>query len=366
MHFLSQKKSLLNAISIVQKAVSSKTTLPILKGISIEALSNHLKFIATDLEIGIEHITESNIIEEGSVVVDARLFSEIVRKLPDSEVEVYVKDQQMIISCENSKFKIHFYPADEFPELPTIQQHSTYEINNSLFKNMIRQTAFATSQDEMKPVFTGVLVEIQDNVLNLVALDGYRLAIKKVDILEEQNNKAIIPAKTLNEISRIMDDSEDTIYMTLSEKHALFTFGQTKLISRLLEGEFINYKQIIPKEYKTKIKVKTAFLLDSVERAALISREGKNNPIKFIITDNQLIITSNSEVGNVQEEIQIELEGEDLNIAFNSKYLIDVLKIIEDEYLYIEFMTSINPGLIKPEEDINYQYLILPVRISED
>lgn len=365
MHFISQKKSLLNAISIVQKAVSSKTTLPILKGIYIEALSNHLKFIATDLEIGIEHITESNIVEEGTVVVDARLFSEIVRKLPDSEVEIYLKDQQMIIKCQSTEFNILFYQADEFPELPTIHQDSTYEISNHKFKNMVRQTSFATSQDEMKPVFTGVLVEIQDNILNMVALDGYRLALKKVEITEGANNRAVIPAKTLNEISRIMDDNEDTVYMTLSDKHALFTLGQTKLISRLLEGEFINYNQIIPKEHKTRLRVSTDLLLDSVERAALISREGKNNPIKFIVNGDKLIITSNSEVGKVQEEIHIDVEGEDLNIAFNSKYLLDVLKIIEDDFINIEFMTSINPGLIKPEEDINYKYLILPVRVSE-
>ncbi|QUH25142.1 DNA polymerase III subunit beta [Serpentinicella alkaliphila] len=365
MHFISQKKSLLNAISIVQKAVSSKSTLPILKGIYIEAVSNHLKFIATDLEIGIEHIIESNILEEGTVVVDARLFSEIVRKLPDSEVEILLKEQQMIIKCQNSEFNILYYPSDEFPELPTIEQRATYEINNQVFKNMIRQTSFATSQDEMKPVFTGVLVEIIDNKLNMVALDGYRLALKKVELTEGYNNKAIIPAKTLNEIGRIMDDSDDTVYMTLSDKHALFTLGETKLISRLLEGEFINYKQIIPKEYKTRIKVSTSLLLDSVERAALISREGKNNPIKLNIVGDKLIITSNSEVGKVQEEIDIETEGEDLNIAFNSKYLLDVLKIIEDEFLFIDFMTSINPGLIRPEEDINYKYLILPVRVSE-
>jgi len=366
MHFLSQKKTLLNAISTVQKAVSSKTTLPILKGIYIEAISNHLKFVATDLEIGIEHITESNIVEEGSVVVDARLFSEIVRKLPDAEVEIFLREQQLVIKCQNTEFNILFYPSDEFPELPTVQQNTNYEINNQVFKNMIRQTSFATSQDEMKPVFTGVLVEIQDSTLNMVALDGYRLALKKVEISEEQNNKAIIPAKTLNEISRIMDDSDDTVYMTLSDKHALFTLGQTKLISRLLEGEFINYKQIIPKEYKTKIKVNTELLLNSVERAALISREGKNNPIKLIVNSDKLIITSNSEVGKVHEEIDIEIEGEDISIAFNSKYLLDVLKIIEDKYIYIDFMTSINPGLIRPEEDTNYKYLILPVRISED
>ncbi|MDR5658913.1 DNA polymerase III subunit beta [Serpentinicella sp. ANB-PHB4] len=366
MRFLIQKKSLLSAISIVQKAVSSKTTLPILKGIYIEAIDNHLKFIATDLDIGIEHVTESNIFEEGAVVIDAKLFSEIVRKLPDSEVEIYLDEQKLIIKAEGTEFSIVYYPTDDFPELPVVEEKSTYKLNNHVLKSMIRQTVFATSQDEMKPVFTGVLIEIQENELNMVALDGYRLALKKAEIENDTNNKAIIPAKTLNEVSRIMDDAEEIIFMSLSEKHALFTLGQTRLISRLLEGEFINYKQIIPKEFKSKIRINTKKLLESVERAALISREGKNNPLKITIKDELLVINSNSELGNVHEQINIELEGEEIKIAFNSKYLLDVLKIIEDDYVFIEFMTSINPGLIKPEDDTNYQYLILPVRIAAE
>ncbi|AKL93528.1 DNA polymerase III subunit beta DnaN [Clostridium aceticum] len=365
MRFSCEKKTLVHSTTIVQKAVSSKTTLPILKGIYIEVLENYLKLVATDLEIGIEHTVEVNTYQEGAVVVDARLFSEIIRKLPDAKVEITLKENnQLSIKCENSEFNIVCYDPQDFPELPSIEEEYSYEITQDLFKNMIRQTVFAASQDETRPVLTGALMEIEEDTLNMVALDGYRLALRKGKIQASIDNKVILPAKTLNEINRILTDEEETIHITLTENHALFIIGTTKLISRLLEGEFISYKQIIPKEYKSKVKVKTKSLLDSIERASLLAREGKNNLVKFVIDDDKMTISSNSELGKVQEEIFIELEGDSIEIAFNSKYFIDALKIIEDEEVYLEFTTSLSPGILKPVTNDYYIYLILPVRLS--
>lgn len=367
MRFSCHQKALLSSINIVQKAVSSKTTLPILKGIYIEALDNYLKLVATDLEIGIEHIVEAKTHNKGSVVVDARLFSEIIRKLPDAEVEISLEENnQIYIKCENSEFNIVSYNSQDFPELPTIEEDYSYEISQDLFKNMIRQTVFATSQDESRPVLTGALVEIENDTLNMVALDGYRLALKKGKIQSHIDNKVIIPAKTLSEINRIISDNEEQLTITLTNNHALFVIGNTKMISRLLEGEFINYKQILPKEYKSKVKVKTRNLLDSIERASLVAREGKNNLVKFTISDDKMTITSNSELGKVHEQIYIDFEGEEVEIAFNSKYLIDVLKIMEDEEVYLEFTTNLSPGILKPVSNDNYIYLILPVRLSSN
>ncbi|AOY75417.1 DNA polymerase III subunit beta [Clostridium formicaceticum] len=365
MRFLCEKKTLVHSISIVQKAVSSKTTLPILKGIHIEVIKDYLKLVATDLEIGIEHTVEVNTYEEGSVVVDARLFSEIIRKLPDAEVEIILKENnQLYIKCENSEFNIICYDPQDFPELPSIEEEYSYEIHQDLFKNMIRQTVFAASQDETRLVLTGALMEIEENTLNMVALDGYRLALRKGKIDASIDNKVILPAKALNEINRILTDEEETIHITLTENHALFIIGNTKLISRLLEGEFISYKQIIPKEYKSKVRVKTKSLLDSIERASLLAREGKNNLVKFMIDDDKMTISSNSELGKVQEEVAIYLEGESIEIAFNSKYFIDALKIIEDEEVYLEFTTNLSPGILKPVTNDYYIYLVLPVRLS--
>lgn len=364
MRFICHQKILTHAINIVQKAVSTKTTLPILKGIYIEAFDNQLKFVATDLEIGIEHKVSAEIIEQGSVVIDARLFSEIIRKLPDAEVEITLEDHnQLLIKCENTEFNILSYNANDFPELPVVQEELVYKVQQELFKSMIRQTVFATSQDESRPILTGVLLEIERDTLNMVALDGYRLALKKGKIKAHENEKIVIPAKTLNEVNRIIDiDEEEPLKIALTNNHSLFTIGNTKLISRLLEGEFINYKQILPKEYKSKLKVNTRNLLESIERASLLAREGKSNLVKFIIKDEKMVITSNSELGKVHEEIPIKLEGEDIEIAFNSKFFIDALKVIEDEEIYLEFTTNLSPGILKPVTSENYIYLVLPVR----
>ena len=366
MKFFCNPKELIYSTSIVQKAVSSKTTLPILKGIFLEAFDQNLRLVTTDMELGIDHVMEANIIKEGSVVVDAKLFGEIVRKLPDSEVEISLKDNsELLIKCASVKFNILSYNPSEFPELPKIKEEQVYEVPQGLFKNMIRQTVFATAEDETRPILTGVLMEIEKDMLNMVALDGYRVALRKGRIKSELCNKVVVPGKTLNEINHIMSEEEDEkIKISLTNNHALFTINNTKLISRLLEGEFINYNQVIPKEYSSRVKVETGQLLDSIERASLLGREGHNNLVKFTFTDGKMIINSNSELGNVHEEIEIEYEGEDLQIAFNSKYFIDALRVVNDDFIYLEFTTALSPGIIKPVSNDNIIYLILPVRLA--
>ena len=366
MRFICPQKILMHGISIVQKSVSTKTTLPILKGIYLEASAGKLKLVGTDLEIGIENIIEAEVLEEGSVVIDARLLGEIIRKLPDADVEVtLLENNQLKIKCENSEFNILCLSASEFPELPVIEEEEAYKIPQELFRNMIKQTVFSTSQDESRPILTGVLMEIEKDILNMVALDGYRLALRKGKIESSYNYKVVIPAKTLNEVSRIMNiDEEEPIHIVLTDNHTLFTIGNTKLISRLLEGEFINYKQILPKEHKSRVKTSTRNLLNSIERASLLAKEGKNNLVKFIIKDEVMTITSNSELGKVHEDIPIALEGADLEIAFNSKYFIDALKVIDDEEVYLDFTTNISPGILKPVSNENYVYLVLPVRVA--
>lgn len=365
MRFSCQQKTLVNSINIVQKAVSYKTTLPIIKGIYIEVSNDYLKLVATDLEMGIEHKIQATIYQEGATVVDARLFSEIIRKLPDAEVEISLKENnQLYIKCENSEFNIICHDPQDFPELPFIEEEYFYEIPQDLLKDMIRQTIFATSQDESRPVLMGALLEIEEDILNMVALDGYRLALIKGKIQSPMNNKVIIPAKTLSEVNRIIDEDDENLHITFTKNHALFIIGNTKLISRLLEGEFINYKQIIPTEYQSKVKVKTRSLLDAIERASLVAREGKNNLVKLMVSSDKITITSNSELGKVHEEIFVELEGDEIEIAFNSKYLIDALKVIEDEEIYMEFTSNLSPGILKSTTTNNYTHLILPVRLS--
>lgn len=365
MKIFCSKNELVDAISIVQKAITGKATLPILDGILIKCINNKLTLTATDLDLGIETSIFCQILSEGSVVLNSKLLGDIIRKLPDDNISIEVDNNTYntkIISGK-SKFNLVGKNPYEYPDLPNINENIMYNISQNIFRNAIKQVIFATAQDETRPILTGVLFEVKDGVLNMVALDAYRLALKKSKI--ESNNiiKAVIPGKTLNEISKILVQTDENISITFTPNHILFTFDNTKIISRLLDGEFINYNQIIPQECKLKVKVKTKELLESIERASLLAKEGNNNLIKMDISNNNLIITSNSQLGNVYEEIQVEADGNDIQIAFNSKYFIDVLKIIEAEDIYLELTSSITPCILKNAEDNDYTYLVLPVRL---
>ncbi len=366
MKIICKQKSLATGINIVQKAVSSKTTLPVLKGILLETNGDQLKLVGTDLELGIENSIEANIINPGSIVISSRILGDIVRKLPDSDVEIEVgNDNTTLIRCENSEFTLVGQSALEFPELPEVEKDYKYGIPQDLLKNMIKQTTFATAIDETRPILTGVLMEIKDETISMVALDGYRLALRQGSIKSIGSTKVVIPGKTLNEVYKILleeDNKDIEIYFT--DKQVLFDMENTRVISRLLEGEFINYKQIIPKNFKSRVKVNTRSLWDSIERASLLAKEGKNNLIKFSVKDEKMTISSNSEIGKVFESIIIELEGDDIEIGFNSKYFLDALKIIDSEELYLDFTTSVSPCILKPTDNNNYTYLVLPVRIT--
>ncbi|RKD22251.1 DNA polymerase III, beta subunit [Caminicella sporogenes DSM 14501] len=367
MKIICSQKKLSTAVNIVQKAVSTKTTLPILKGILLEAKNDKLKLVGNDLDIGIEHEIDTKIIREGSIVISSRIFGDIVRKLPDSDVEIDIDDNNNVyIKCGHSDFKLVGQPALEFPELPYVEEENTCIIDQDLLRNMIRQTIFATSQDETRPILTGALIEILNNNISMVAIDGYRLALRRAFIDTDIQNKAVIPSKTLNEINRILgSESDGNVYISFTDKHILFKIDETRIISRLLEGEFINYEQIIPREYKSKVRVNTKELLNSIERASLLAKEGKNNLIKFSIRDDFMNISSNVEIGSVNEEVAIELEGEDIDIGFNSKYLLEALKVMDSEEINLEFTTSVSPCIMKPADNENYIYLVLPVRLSK-
>lgn len=367
MKFSCSQSVLANVINTVQKAVSTKSTHPILKGILIEAHDKTVKMTGNDLNVGIECFFEAHIIEEGSIVVSSRLFGEIIRKLPDSEVEISVDDQNQVhIHCEKSKFNLLGQPSAEFPELPELGNTEVCDLDCDLFKNMIRQTLFATSQDETRPILTGCLIEIEGGQMTMVAIDGYRLALRNAKVNPNAAGRAVIPGKTLSEVGKIIAGltEEDVIRLAFTDKHILFEVGAVRVISRLLEGEFIKYGQIIPKDNKTKVIVRTNAILDSIERASLLARESKNSSIKLNIKNEVLSITSNVEIGSADEEVSIELEGPELEIGFNPKYLVDALKVMDSDELHMEFSTSVSPCIMRPAEHTNYTYLVLPVRMS--
>ncbi len=368
MKFTCNQQVLSKSLNTVSKAVSSRTTLPILKGIHIEAKEEgKIILTASDLEMSIKKEIDANVEEAGSAVVISKLFSDIIRKLPNEEISIFEdEDNSLIIKTNFSEFKVICLPVDEFPKVGEKEENSeNIFLDRNIFKDMVRKTAFAASIDESKGVLTGILTEINEENIIMVSLDGFRLALVKENIKSEKTSKFIISARFMNEISKIIseDDGVADINLYLGEKKAVFNIGNAEIILRIMEGEFIKYRDIIPAENTTKVITGREILLESIERASLLAREGKNNLIKIRIKNDLMTITSRSEEGNVKEEIIVEKTGNDIEIGFNSKFVIDVLKAVDEDKLSLNFKTGVSPCVIKPIEGDSYEYLILPVRI---
>ena len=345
-------------LNTVSKAVSTRTTLPVLKGILLEAKEDGtLTLTASDLEISIQKTISVNVEEPGSAVVVSKLFGDIIRKLPNEEI--------LLEQAEDGSILIRTH-SDEFPKIGDQEEEREHLIFDAeIFKDMVKQTSFAASVDESKGVLVGVLTEIHPQSVSMVALDGYRLAVSTEKMNSGQENHFIISAKIINEISKIIaeDGDAEEVEIYLGKKKATFRIDTTEIVLRLMEGEYIKYRDIMPTQSTTDIVIGRAILQESIERASLLAREGKNNLIKMTIKNNLLTITSRSEEGNVKEEIIMEKEGEDLEIGFNSKFVIDVLKVIDDDEISMHFLTGTSPCMVKPVSGDAYEYLILPVRI---
>lgn len=366
MKFTINQRELTKHINIAQRGISSRATLQILDGILIEAFKDKVKLTATDLEISIETFIYCNIEEEGSIVVNSRIFGEIIKKLPDAPINFQVNNNNINIKCENTEFNIIGNPGSDYPDLPIILERDNFVLPKDLFKNAIRQTVFATTQDETRPSLTGVLIEIANNIISFVSLDGYRLALRKFATPSDIELKIIVPGRSLNELNKILEDREEDIKISAAPGHVIFNIGDTIIYSRLLEGQFFNYKDIIRNDHKTKVIVNKRDFQNGLERASLLAKEEKANLVRLNITDNSIIIRSNSEIGDVYEKLMSNQEGEDLNIAFNSRYILEGIKIIDAEEIQLNFMGSLNPCIINAVDDENYTYLVLPVRLAQD
>lgn len=337
MIFTCEKQKILEGISIVQKAITGKSTMPILEGIYINANNSTITLIGSDMDVSIQTLVDANIMEEGSIVIDAKIFGEIIRKLPNSTIRIETMENQLIkITCEKSIFDVVYMNTNEFPELPEINENLKISVNQNILKNMIKGTSFAIAQDETRPILQGILFEVRNKNLNLVALDGYRLAIKSEFLDTDIDIEVVIPGKTLNEVSKILEDIDEIVDITFTNNHILFNLKRTKIISRLLEGKFINYKSLLPQEHKLFVNVNRQELQNAIERASLMAKDGNTNLIKLDLHQDNLVITSNSQLGKVRDEISIKLQGDEIEIAFNSKYLLDVLKNMEDNEVVIK------------------------------
>ena len=371
MKIICEKEKLLKGINSVINGVASKTTMPVLEGILIQTNDKEVKLTTYDLEIGIEYIIECDVAEQGNTVVNAIMFSEIIRKLPDTDITITVNDNNLlVIECEGSLYKLATMNPDEFPELPKINVDNSIEIEQNLLKNMIRKTIFAVSNEENRPIFTGCLFEVKDNKLNVVAVDGYRLAIKS-NLLNSKSNdfSVVIPGKTLNEINKIILDSFDSIKIGVSKNQALFEMENCKIVTRLLDGEFLNYSNAVPQNWETRIRVNKNNIQNCFERIILISASSiekeKKYPVKISIEIGKVTISCTNQTGDAKEEIYVTTEGKNLEAGFNPRYFLDALKVIDDEEVYIDFGTNISPCIIRPIEGDEYTYMILPIRMKD-
>lgn len=374
MKIICEKEKLQKGLSAVVRGVPTRTTMPILEGILIQTNNNELKLTTYDLELGIEYIIDCEVKEEGNTVVNAMMFSEIIRKLPDTEISIEVNENKLlVIECEGSLYKLSTMEPEEFPELPKIEVENSIQTDQTVLKNMIRKTIFAVSIEENRPIFTGCLFEVVNNSLNVVAVDGFRMAWFKQDLENATSDfKAVIPGKTLNEVNKIILDSFDSIKIGVSKNQAIFEMENCKIVTRLLDGEFLNYASVIPNNWETIIRVNKNILQNCFERISLISSSSiekeKKYPVKIKIEVGKVTISCTNQTGDAKEEIYTETEGKDLEIGVNPKYFLDALKVIEDEEIFISFGTSISPCVIKPidETSRNYTYMILPIRMKEE
>ena len=366
MKLICSKASLLKGVSIVSKAVPSRTTMPILNCILIDASANEIKLTANDMELGIETVIEGEIVERGIIALDAKFFSEIVRKLPDNDVVIESDDTfQTTITCEKAKFNIVGKSGEDFSYLPYIEKNEFISISQFTLKDVVRQTIFSIADNDTNKLMTGELFEINENRLRVVSLDGHRISIRNIELKESYSPlKVVVPGKTLQEISKILTgEAEDMVDIFFADNHILFEFDETKVVSRLIEGEYFHIDQMLSSDYDTKVKINKREFLSCIDRATLLIREGDKKPIILNIQDGSLQLKINSFVGSMNEEIEIEKEGKDLLIGFNPKFFIDALRVIDDEEVTLYMVNPKAPCFIKDDAG-TYVYLILPVNFN--
>lgn len=366
MKIVCNKSDLVKGVNIVSKAVPGKTTMPILECILIDATTDIIKLTANDMELGIQTEIAGEIIDRGMIAIDAKIFSEIVRKLPDNEVSIETDDRlQTTIVCEKAKFDISGKPGNEFAYLPIIEKDDSIVISQFTLKEVIRQTIFSIADTESNKLMTGELFEIKDNVLRVVSLDGHRISIRKIELKNPVSDyKMVVPGKTLIEISKILSgEAESMVEISYTNNHIVFEFDNTIVVSRLIEGDYFKIDQMLSSDYDTKVRINKKEFLNCIDRATLLIKEGDKKPIIIDIQDEMMELKIKSQIGSMNEEIMISKDGKDLLIGFNPKFLIDALRVIDDEEVTLYLMNAKAPCFIKDETE-SYIYLILPVNFN--
>lgn len=363
-----RKANLLQGITTVSKAVSNKTTHPILSCILVEASGGIIKLTANDMEIGIESYVDGTVIEDGKVALEAKLFSDFIRKLPDSEISIESdKENKTLIKCERLEFNLPGKSGNDFSNLPVVSKDKYITISQFALRDVINQTIFSISDNENNKLMTGELFEVSNNRLSVVSLDGHRISIRYIDLKGDNSDiKVVVPGKSLSDISKIMNGGvDDPVNIYFNENNILFEFDNTKVVSRLIEGEYFRISHMLSVDYQIKMKINKREFLDSLDRATLLIKESDKKPIRLSIGDRNLVLKISSLIGSLNDEIDIEKEGNNLVIGFNPKLIIDALRVIDDENVTIYFNNTKSPCVIKDDAG-SYIYLILPMGINEE
>ena len=365
MKLVCKKANLQNGVQIVSRAVPNKTTMSILECILIDASNNMITLTANDMDLGIETIIQGEIKEEGLIAIDAKIFLEIVRKLPDSDVKIETDSSYKVtITCEKAKFNIMGKSGEDFSYLPIVEKENSVVLSQFTLKELVRQTIFSISDNDNNKLMTGELFEINGDELKVVSSDGHRISIRKVQLRDSYDHKkVVVPGKTLNEVSKILPgEAEGVLNIYFTARHIVFAFNDTTVVSRLIEGEYFNIDRMLSGDYETKVRINKKELLNCIDRATLLTREGDRKPVVIDIMDGTMELKIDSALGSMNEDIDIEKQGKDLMIGFNPKFLIDALRVIDDEEVDMYMVNPKAPCFIKNEEQ-SYIYLILPVSL---
>lgn len=368
MKFVCNKQELHEALINVSRAVADRSTIPSLEGIRFSLLDNTLSLTGYDLEIGIETSIEVETEQEGEIIVNPKLFSEMIRKMPSGNITISVGENlAMTISGGMTEYNINAMSATDYPQLPEFYDDSRVTLPQSVLKAMINQSVFAVSQVDTRPILKGELFEIENGVLNVVAIDGYRLAVRTEAIKSEKEFKFVVPSKTLNEVSRLLSDSdEESCSVLVSKKQVVFDFSGYTVFSRLLEGEFHNYRGSIPKTSVTEVIIEKRELINCLERASLLINEKNKAPVRCIFEDGELKLSCQTQLGRIFETIPADTSGPRIEIGFNCRYLLDPLRVIEDEKVKLLMNGGNLPMKIIPMDGDKYIYLVLPVRLKTE
>ncbi|MCR4892852.1 MAG: DNA polymerase III subunit beta [Lachnospiraceae bacterium] len=366
MKIVCSKSNLVTGVNIVSKAVSSKTSLSILECILIVASNGVIKLLANDMEMGIETRIQGEIEENGMIALDAKIFGDVVRRFPNDFIRIVTDDKLMArITCLKSKFNLPGKSGDDFTYLPKVDKEESITISQFTLKQVIQQTLFSISENDNNKLMTGELFDINGDSLRVVSLDGHRISIRNIGLRQKYDKRrVVVPGKTLGEISKILSgEVEKEVNLYFMKNNIAFQFDDTTVVSRIIEGEYFNIDQMLNENFDTKMEVNKRDLLECIERAVLLIKEGDKKPIIMQIMDNALELKINSTIGSMDEEVEIEKLGRDLLIGFNPRFLIDVLRVVEDERITMYYMGSKSPCFIRDEEN-KYIYVVLPVNFN--